>query len=693
MPAVWNPDETMRLPYPFGGVCRSVRRAPRQLIRADAVAGRSWDRSPWGRAVRQRRSILLVALMVVLAGARVGPIETHGADTIRQSIVPAARCLPADTFAYARLVDGSAIRQRWAESSLGRMMDDPKVRPISQELYSIASQTVRDASDEFGMSLDSLLEIPQGQIAVAVIPGQVSAERGGTGGETEEAIRRRLERRRAAERTVGVVVMVEKLEQNADAIKTLLQGIEKTLAKNGFVEKSVRVDGGSISRWVHPRGADEFAWEWFDHDGWVVAGVGASSVGSVLSRLNGSVTSTGPSDGSTATDGIEPSCLAENANFAAVMTRSLGAEAESPDVTFFVNPYRIVRWSMLRSEMAGFAWPIIQELGIEKMRGVGGSIFRGGRWVENVTHLDVVIDPPRDGFFGVVRPQSVEYEPPRWVPADVSVYSHLGWDVATAFDNLAKVVNRFAGEGEFEKSFLQRTQQRLGFDPRTDLIDNLTGDYVSIQRMEEPGVWNATGRADAIRVKDPAVARQMLAKLRERLTGAMERETIAGEEVWQVQKRPNRQPRRSRRETTWYWLVMDDWLILTNSRSLLSDVLRARAGNLADLGTDPDYGLVVAEIGTKTSSEKPFWISFRRDAESYRFLYEFLRSESVVEQFRKAGGQSPPQKRLAELLGDPSMPDFDEFAKYFGVSGMYGTDHADGLHVGSVSLRPVEVNQ
>ena len=576
---------------------------------------------------------------------------------------------------------------------MGRMLDDPKMQPIANELFSIAGQAVRETSNDFNVSLDSLLDIPQGQIAVAVIPGQLSADSEDAGGETEEAIRRRLERRRTADRSVGVVLMIEKRDKNADAIETLLQGIGETLGKNGFVKKSTRVRGELVSRYVRPRDDGNAAWEWFDHGGWVVVGFGANSAGNVLRQLKGQASSAGQANTRSAAGGTESSCLAENANFGAVMTRSLAAESEAPDVTFFVNPYRIVRWAMLRSPMAGFAWPIIQELGIEKIRGVGGSIFRGGAWVENVTHLDVVIDPPRDGFFGVVRPQPVEYEPPGWVPADVSAYLHLGWDVATAFDNLAGVVNRFAGEGEFEKSFLQRTEQRLGFDPRADLIDNLTGDYVSIQRMEEPGVWNATGRADAVRVKDPEVARQMLAKLRERLTGAMERQTIAGQEVWEVQRRPGWQPRRGRRETSSYWLVMDDWLMLTSSRSLLDDMFRARDGKLADLGTDPDYGLVVAEIGTKTTGEDPFWISFSRDAESYRFLYEFLRSESVVDRLRRAGEQSPPQRRLAELLSDPSMPDFDEFAKYFGVSGMYGTDHADGLHVGGVSLRPVEVGQ
>ena len=54
------------------------------------------------------------------------------------------------------------------------MLNDPALKPLSGEAYQILAELFQQVGNVLGVSLDELLAIPQGQVAVAVMPANLS---------------------------------------------------------------------------------------------------------------------------------------------------------------------------------------------------------------------------------------------------------------------------------------------------------------------------------------------------------------------------------------------------------------------------------------------------------------------------------------------------------------------------------------
>src|SRR6188768_3719449 len=78
--------------------------------------------------------------------------------------------LPKDTLAYIRLAHVPEFAARFRETGFGRMLNDPQMKPLVDHLYGQAVNEVDQFKEKLGLSLDELLAIPQGEIALAIVP-------------------------------------------------------------------------------------------------------------------------------------------------------------------------------------------------------------------------------------------------------------------------------------------------------------------------------------------------------------------------------------------------------------------------------------------------------------------------------------------------------------------------------------------
>lgn len=644
--------------------------------------------------------VLLIATGVPLMGIVPGHALAAETEAFVSNCPPASRLLPSDTLAYLRIRNTTEMKAGFSRSTLGQMLDDPAMRPFVSDTYQTLSRVMEEFADQVGLSLDEMLSIPQGQVALALVPGappeESAAEPGGKPSEeSDEEISRRMQRQRRDRNSFASVFLIETGENNdsAASMRKLLAQIGDLATKNQFVQGEEKIGDHSVTTWTSPRGRGPVV-QWFHRDGVFVIGIGRRAADDVLQRWqdidapeNRKVAAERSQNASA--DAASIANLSSDPDFAVVMTHSVGAEAETPQITFFADPFAIAQKIIRRSSSSFFILPIVEELGIEKIRGVGGSMFRGGDIVEGIVHLHVVIDAPRDGFFGVVRPEDVAPTPPDWVPADSTRYLTSNWDVVTAAENLTKIVNRFAGEGAFERFTEDRIKARLDVSLRDDFLPNLTGRYVGVRRYQSPAAWNAIARVDALQVRDVEKARAMLDKIRMKLPASeMQPETIGGVSVYF--SRATSEAPGMMRQVERSVMLLDDYLVLADSREIVQEVIRARAGSASRLVDDPDYALLMSELGAKLVGEQPFFLSFHRDADSYRVLYEMAASPKLVEAFGRGGADRPVAKRFADLLRRNQLPKFDELRKYFNVSGSFGYDEPGGLHFGMMTLRPLE---
>ncbi len=616
--------------------------------------------------------------------------------TFESTCPPASRLLPTDTMAYLRIRNTSELKVDFSRSTLGLMLNDPAMRPFVSDTYQTISQIAQEFAARFGLTLDDMLAIPQGQIAIALVPSAPPEQRKNDKkeDETDEEIARRMQQQRRDQNSFAGVFLLETGENNnaSDSMRKILAQATSDLEKNNAVKSEQKIGVHTVTSWQFARGGGP-VFEWFDRDGVFVIGIGRRAATDVLERWHESDApenrKVAAERSDSAADTLTIENLSSNPDFGAVMTRSIGAEAETPQVTFFANPFAIAQNIIRRSSSSFFILPIVEELGIEKIRGIGGSVFRGGDIVEGIVHLHIVIDPPRDGFFGVVRPEPVEATPPRWVPADSTSYLTANWDIVTTAENLTKIVNSFGGEGTFERFAEDRVKARLDVSLKDEFFPNLTGRYVGVRRYQSPAAWNSVARVDALQVRDVAQARAMLDKIRTKLPATdMQPETIGDVQVYFA--RPGRELPDTMRRVERSVMLLDDYLVLSDSREIVQQVIQTRAGSKPSMMDDPDYALMLSELGAKLAGEQPFFLSFNRDADSYRVLYEMAASPKLADAFGGRRENSPVARQFSDLLRRNKLPKFDELRKYFNVSGSFAYDEPGGLHFGMMTLRPLE---
>jgi hypothetical protein len=595
-----------------------------------------------------------------------------------EPVVPGApHLLPEDTLAIIRIDNFDDLRVGAAQSSIGRMLSDPQLKPFVSDVYQTMAELFEQFAVAAGISLDDLLAIPSGQVAAAAMPANISERdeemmREEADDESPEAIRRRIARKRRQQNAIAGLFMIEAGDQ-VENLLGLVDRLESRVLESGYVRRTSKIESTTLVRLLPPRqGRPEI--EYFERDDTVVLGIGHQTASKALDHW---------------LDRSEETSLADRTDFASVMARCVGAEETRPQITFFVDPYRLVERLVKRGGAAAFVWPIIEELGLGKIRGVGGSAFRGGEVFDDITHFHVLIDPPRDGFFGVLRPQTCESLPPNWVPADVSTYTSMNWDFETTYDNLDKVLEKFQGAEPLKRFIEEPLQKAVGVSARDDVIANLTGRYVTISWIQPPVKLNSQTRAYAFELKDSLAAKNVIARIRERRPQDMNVETIGGTVVYFGRRARRQNMPKGFRVPEPGLMVLGKWVIFGDSRELLQRITRANAGGdaMPRLVNVPEYELVTSELGGKLDGEKPFMVSFMRSSDFIGQMYDLAQSEDTSRFLRQAGEKNPVARKISTMLERNELPPFEEFKKYFAPGGTFAYDEPSGIHMGSFTLK------
>ena len=371
------------------------------------------------------------------------------------------------------------------------------------------------------------------------------------------------------------------------------------------------------------------------------------------------------------------------------MTRCIGAEATRPQLTFFLDPYHFIERLVKRGGAAGFVWPIVEELGLGKIRGIGGSTFQGGEIFESIGHLHVLIDPPRDGFFGVLRPETGETMPPAWVPEDVTSYTSIHWDLENTYKNFGKIMEKFRGQ-EFLKNMIEDPiNQALDVSVPVEIKETLAGRYVSCRWIQPPIKLNSQVQVHAFSLKDTPRAKEIVAKIRSRYSKRLEVDSFGGQVVYKIMT-PKRNMPEGLRVPEPCFVIVKDWLVFSDSRKFLERTLQASSDSMPRLLNNLQYELVSSELGGKLNGEEPFMLSFLRGSDYIRQIYELGQSDDTLRFLRKQGESNPVIKQMVDLLTRNELPPFEKFKKYFAPSGTFAYDEPSGIHMGSFTLRAQE---
>lgn len=595
------------------------------------------------------------------------------ADGQRENLVPGApHLLPIDTLAYIRFDNADQLRNDFGETSVARMLADPQLRPLASDTYALLAELFQVIGSELGVALDELLAIPSGQVAIAAVPANLSPEQISQIEEEQkegspDAVQRRTRRN---QNSIGGWFMIDAGE-NVDTLRAIVDKLQDRIVAGGYVRRTQTIDDTTLVRLLPPRPGRPVV-EYFQKQQTIVLGIGHDTAARSLQHWN---------------QRSEDDTFASRSEFASIMSRCLGAETTRPQMTFFVDPFQLIGRFVKRSGSGVFIWPIVEELGLGKIRGLGGSSFYGGETFESILHLHVLVDPPRDGFFGVIRPETGDPMPPAWVPENVTSYTSIHWDFDRTYKNLDKIFAKFRGPQPLKKMIEEPVEREIDVSIPDEIKATLDGRYVSCGWIEPPVKLNSQVRLQAVSLKDPARAQEILSKIRSRFPDRMKVDSVAGMVVYVPQRNRKRKMPDSFRKPEPGLVILGDWLIFSNSRQFLESAIRASSGTQPRLLNSLQFELVSSELGGKLNGEDPFLISFLRGADYLRQAYELAGADTTKQFLRKRAEKDGRAQKAIDLLSRNELPPFEEFEKYFAPSGSFGYDEPGGVHFGSFTLR------
>ncbi len=615
------------------------------------------------------RSIIVAAVFSIWLVPTV-----QAADSARPG---APHLFPHDVLAYARINDMTELKQTVKEGQFGKLLNDPELKPLAGDLYAGTADLFQQVGERLGVSLDELLSIPEGEVAVGLLAFDADDRQDTTAdapqGDSPAALRERIERRRRRNGRIGMIGIMEAGDRNG-LLKRLLDRLSDRLLNQGYAVRDSEAFDTPITAFQSP-GVGQPGIEFCQLEGVTIFGVGDGVVEETLARWKG-------------TD--KTKSLAQNQDFGAVMGPCVGAEATEPQITFFVNPYAIgERLIKARGGAAALVWPLIEDLGIDKLKGIGGSSFSGGETFDGILHVHVLVQAPRDGLFSVVRPASGDINPPKWVPDDISSYTTLYWDLPNSYKGLGRIVDRFQGEDTLERRVEEPLQREFGIDVQGDLLELLTGRVTLARWYEPPARINSQSQLFGIEVKDAAKAAELLAKLADRFPEQMNRQDEGNVVVYAGRQPPaDRFPENLRRPEP-RLALLGDQILFTDSSSFLQRAIRAHGGAQPRLTGVPEYDLVAGEVGGKLDGQPPFLFSFSRAQEMLRQFYEMAAAPEMKASLARQAENNPGMARLSEIMNKHDLPPFDVLSKYFAPGGSFAYDSPTGIHYTTFNLRPM----
>lgn len=555
--------------------------------------------------------------------------------------VQADQRIPEDTFLYFSFPSVNVMKERMQKSYSWGMWSDPAFDDFKAEIKNAVGGPFEDFSRELqenlGVTPMQLLEIPSGQVSIAV-----SDAGGNLGfimfvdfGDSQEVVEGLLEKARAGMEAQGLEPSVEEYD-GTEMVVIDLPGQEN----NPFASSMI----------------------YCIRDTEFVLCTNKELMKTALSNWDGS-----DSDTFTANDNwsyIKGRCSSGN---------------DHGIVNWFVDPIGMFNTVAQSGAVpqAAIAASFLPTLGLDKLEGMGGVMDVGTGKYDAVSKTVFLCEQP-SGILKVFTLKESELVPPAWVPSSVSVYSAMNWDVEGAYSSIETLIDSFSAPGTMAAQIDDLAQQGPGIHIKNDLIDQLTGtiqvigDASDAPAVADPNVpagaaaLLSSKMAIALGCKDEAAMRSLLTKITDSPGFPGEVREFRDTTLIEI---PNPQG-----GPTIGLGVTRGSMVFSTDISLLEQMVRGEA----------DSPLVESDEYKKIAAEFP------RRLMSMSYANQKVQMKSIYESFRKGdpADMFPGMGEMLENIDFTKLPEFEAFAKYLLPSGSFTVGDERGAFSQSFSLAP-----
>lgn len=580
--------------------------------------------------------------------------------------------VPDNTKGFVSITNIQDFNAHWEKTQLGKLMEDPAMRPFRKDLRRQFEEQFSRARDKLGLTLDDLRGVPTGEVTTAVVLPSPDES--------------------------AIVVMMD-VKGNHEKAKGLLATVTANQLKKGAKKSEATEEGVNLlifdlppdSRDPRPQQAIYFLKGDLlgaaDHRG-VIRTILARSAGKAVRSL------------------------ADHVPFVATMKRcAADAPAWSPQVRWFVEPvgYMEARRIAIPPEQrpkGKTTLDLFKNVGFSAVTGVGGFVDFSVEGVEMLHRTAVYAPPPYEKSMKMmVFPNQGEFAPQPWVPRELATYSTFYMDVLNAFDHFGPFFDyQIGGEPGSWADVLEGLKTQVD-GPRIDLraeivaqLDNrvsLLGDY------QLPITTGSERTLIAVLAKDVDRLQAGLAKfyrndreVRKRKLGEFllyenppqEKAVVPQVDVeFPGQKRRPAGGSRGTQEPMFpnaTITVAYGHLMIASHYDFMTKVLGKRDAR-ETLARAADYR-VVNEGLQKVAPSQSAGRMFSRADEEYRVTYELIRqgklpqSQTLLARMMNSMSSADSKRPREQRIDGRQMPDYEIVRRHLGPGGTYFVSEKDG---------------
>ena len=549
------------------------------------------------------------------------------------------------TLLYARVDDTRELKAKMAQTSGGRLSEDPQLKPIIGSFYSTFSTLVQGMQDVVGVSLDELLSIPNGELAIGLVPTKASP----------------------------VLCAMLEAGDELPAVELMIGRLENNISSSGGVKSTKEIGKISVTQ-IRNGTREDRQLGFFLNSGVLVVCNNAEYAETLAQIWQGS--------------GIDHKSLADNRDFTTILSRCVGTAGERPQVSFYANPIALYREVSKQNVSSILVLATLKSLGIDGIKGIGGSMILAPNDFDSIVHAHLLLETNRRGALRAVRPKSGSTEPELWVNDKVASYNTMNWDFAKTIKAVSEIVDSFGGENTFENNVITRGSRQLGIDLRKDFLDLLNDRLTLAQVILPTRRINSQSNLFGIHIKDTQrVKTDVLPKLFSKLKSSNERwgSKIIGDSTVYYLDIKNDNPN-IRVQQPCFAIVGDD-LLASDSIDSIEQAIRTLSSGDDLLSDAIEYKLVRDRIKAQLKDKETSIMTYQRPEESLRLFYDLANDSENINRLEAVAANNPFLSALVTALKSRSLPSFEVIAKYLAPSGGFVVEEEDGLHYTAFSMR------
>lgn len=531
-----------------------------------------------------------------------------------------AQLLPKDTLLFFSVPSIPDAKTEFNDSLAGALFRDPQLKPILDDIQKKIDELSEKLESEVGVTIPELLAVPEGELTFALVERPT--------------------------RKLAPILMVD-YGDNKETIEKLLKKLHDGLDGDIAEHSTEDIKDIKVHVYTFKENTDDNPFKnlvYFNDESYLVFSTEIDAIKEVLDRWDGDSTDT----------------LANNDIYKYVLERCK-EDSNEPSAVWFMSPIGLIQAGIGMAQsvapQAAFAGAFLPVLGIDKLKGWGGAGYTSTGEFNTITKSFVYVDQPTTGVLNAFQFPATDLAPPKWVPADVSMYVGGNWNIAQAYQAIEGLVDSFNGRGFTAKLLDQAANSEggPGIHPKKDVLDLLDGKYHLIQSVVAEGDDDEPNAKFllALDVKDAAKMKKTLAKVSKSEGAQVETREFNGETIFEIEAGQNQ---------VLSLCVSGGHFVVTNDTAALEGMLRSESPS--SLTQTAGYRKIAKHFPAKVSM-----ISYTNADAQLKSVYQMLKNADNVD--------------FLDGIDLQKLPPFEVIQKYLRPSGSYTVpDKKGALTVG-----------